>query len=565
MFENLAAGLGDAWWVLHSVGLVRHATKRWAEADFVLVGPGGVYVLEVKGGRVDRNGGIWTITDRNGRVDRPAEGPFDQAGGAAGALQLELAKTLRRADGCRVQVGYGVVLPDCELTAEGPDLERRILLDASPPLQSYTEFVEQLTTYWSGRLGPVHLTGADVDAVVAAVRPDFESRSSLRRVLDEVQEDQFRLTEQQARTQLELATTPRMLVEGGAGTGKTHLAVGDALAMARSGRRVLYACHTRALAHRLLQMHGEVPNLRIATWSSVMWDLVESAGLADRIPDDIDEESKWRAIIPQLAVEAAEQRNAPWDVVVVDEGQDLLREQSLRLLDHLLADGLERGSWRWFMDPHQDVFGDRGHGLAVALRSAAGSVRRLSVNCRNTTEIADAVHLLSGRSADTAEVHGPEVRWHHHDHSEGFGLVRPLRELLDEGVPSSAITVLTPGPIADRERERLSDGAGIQLVSLEWTLQGRERLTGVDSDEAVRCSSIQAFKGLESAVVLLAGMERLTSKQTRRMAYVGASRPTTMLAVSLHSSENEYLTQLSIEFAERQSEPCRTRESSWLS
>ncbi len=63
------ATLDDSWTVLHSVGLARHASKPWAEADVVLVGPPGVLVLEVKGGRLERRNGRWGFRNRFDHVN----------------------------------------------------------------------------------------------------------------------------------------------------------------------------------------------------------------------------------------------------------------------------------------------------------------------------------------------------------------------------------------------------------------------------------------------------------------------------------------------------------------
>jgi hypothetical protein len=51
---------GD-WAVLHSVGLTGHDCKPWAEIDFVLIGPPGIFCLEVKGGRVSRRADAGTL------------------------------------------------------------------------------------------------------------------------------------------------------------------------------------------------------------------------------------------------------------------------------------------------------------------------------------------------------------------------------------------------------------------------------------------------------------------------------------------------------------------------
>ena len=48
----------DDWTVLHSVGIANHPTQSQGEADFVVVIPGGgIFVLEVKGGRISYHDG----------------------------------------------------------------------------------------------------------------------------------------------------------------------------------------------------------------------------------------------------------------------------------------------------------------------------------------------------------------------------------------------------------------------------------------------------------------------------------------------------------------------------
>ncbi len=50
LFEVIREGPGGEWKALHSLGLAGYDRKPWTEADLVLVGPRGVFCLEVKGG-----------------------------------------------------------------------------------------------------------------------------------------------------------------------------------------------------------------------------------------------------------------------------------------------------------------------------------------------------------------------------------------------------------------------------------------------------------------------------------------------------------------------------------
>src|SRR5438094_111475 len=83
IFDQLMNAPGtDDWVCLHSLALARHQVKRRGEIDFLLLSRKGIYVLEIKGGRVARKNGLWIHTDRFGHESVHHESPFDQAGAA---------------------------------------------------------------------------------------------------------------------------------------------------------------------------------------------------------------------------------------------------------------------------------------------------------------------------------------------------------------------------------------------------------------------------------------------------------------------------------------------------
>jgi predicted RecB family endonuclease len=48
----------------HSLNISEHDYKLCGELDFVVLCPDGLFVLEVKSGRVSLHDGLWTYTDR---------------------------------------------------------------------------------------------------------------------------------------------------------------------------------------------------------------------------------------------------------------------------------------------------------------------------------------------------------------------------------------------------------------------------------------------------------------------------------------------------------------------
>ena len=76
----------------HSLNLPEHRKKQFSEADYVVVSPRGILVLEVKGGRLSMKQGIWSTTDRNGNKNEFSESPIVQAKDARVAVQDILQK-----------------------------------------------------------------------------------------------------------------------------------------------------------------------------------------------------------------------------------------------------------------------------------------------------------------------------------------------------------------------------------------------------------------------------------------------------------------------------------------
>src|SRR5258708_20969031 len=84
VFTRIHDELSNDWIALHSLGLTIHDAKPWAEIDFVLIGPPGVFCLEGKGGLISRREVIWYTTPQRGqnagRAQTLPASPFETVG-----------------------------------------------------------------------------------------------------------------------------------------------------------------------------------------------------------------------------------------------------------------------------------------------------------------------------------------------------------------------------------------------------------------------------------------------------------------------------------------------------
>lgn len=541
LFEIMRAELDNEWVVLHSLGLTIHERKPWAEIDFVLIGPPGVFCVEVKGGRIARRDGRWYFTNGANETTVKNEGPFEQVGGASAALTQLLHSKLPQLRAAAI--GYGVTTPDIPFEVTGPDIEPAIVYDARDRDQgeSFAAYMRRLPAYWHQRLEtqragrPVaKLERRDIDAVLDSLRGDFDLRPSLRSLIERTNEDLLRLTNEQHGVLRGLRDNPRTLVQGGAGTGKTLLAVEEARFQAASGRRVLYCCFNRQLATYVRAALRDNPGIDVRHLHGLLFARVAEAGIQDQLPSAEDADL-YTVFFPALCLEALQalDRVGEYDVLIIDEAQDLARSAYMEVFDALVKGGLADGRWSVFLDPYQDVFdGIAPEGLA-RLTSAAPARYRLSVNCRNTKPIAVTVALLSGVDCDaTLVVDGLEVEEHwYRDEPHQRRLMRDcLNRILSGGVRPEDIVILS-----HRRLEASGVREGLPGVPFPLARLDDEYDYGVP-DHVIRFSTIGAYKGLEADAALIIDIDDLSSSEALRALYVGASRPRAVLATFLAES-----------------------------
>lgn len=329
------------------------------EVDFVVgVEGAGIVCLEVKGGDVWHDGDGWW--QKRGGKDKQIE-PVRQAREACYALRDFIEKDPRWSQG-RLRWDHVVVLPHTELPADFdlPDCPRWKVIDRTDlphlvdrlreilvrqeldrPLLT-RHGVEQLATAMSGRGLPQR------DVVARALANDDAADA---------------LTEHQAVILDAIRLLNRVEVRGGAGSGKTFLAMEQARRLAQRGQRVALVCYSHGLASYLERIAATWPRNHQPAYVGEFHDLGKQwgapAGPGEALRTDQTIQF-WEHDLPlQMADLAA--RLAPghrFDAIVVDEAQDFADAWWDPLLA-ALRDPVEGGIYV-FSDEGQRVFNRHG-------------------------------------------------------------------------------------------------------------------------------------------------------------------------------------------------------------
>jgi hypothetical protein len=272
-----------------------------------------------------------------------------------------------------------------------------------------------------------------------------------------------------------------------------------------------------------------------------MSEVVDSAGRSSELPD-VDDDDLFGLFLPELALEVILESGLPrYDIVVVDEAQDLLRVEYLDVIEGLLGGPFDSTRWRFFWDPNQNLFGGIAATGLDRLRRTAAVDWPLTVNCRNTAPIATQVSLLSGVPlAAVLAPEGPavEIVWYESRESQHAAVEERLQQLMADGFLAPQLTVLS--------RYRLSSSVVESGVGQPLTDVTRGRL--YPDDGTVAFSTISSFKGLESDVVLLVDVDDLESPEGLASVYVGASRAQVALIVFLSATQRDRFQVLAREF-----------------
>lgn len=480
----------------HSLLLTHHEQKRVGEADFVILSIYGLFVLEVKGGSIKLEDGKWTTTGKNGA--NKIQDPFHQANTAVHAISNKVNDFLGSKKQ-RFAIGYGVVFPDCKFSQYGAEWDREMVCDRDD-MCNFNHWLRSLFNYWHDRPNnDMLLTQSDVDAFSLFLRPSFELIQPLFDQVKQVENSSVRLTEEQYHYVDIAMDNQRVICSGGAGTGKTFLAAEMARRMLNDDKNVLLVCKSSWLRHYL----------------------------TTRIPSD-------KLIVATISSVASAMRRAEFDafdVLIVDEGQDLLNFEDLHQLNHLVSGGFKEGQWYFFHDSNNqsNLLSSLEPDALDWLKSQSNPTNlKLRVNCRNTTNILGAIQ--SELQCDVGKptlVGGPEVI-EYRDGREGMTekLEALLGELQSSELNMGTITILSS---VQKRKSIVADlSYEVQNVISELDDYKVRKMPFA----GITFAQIKDFKGLENDVIILVDMphpDTLTTNDSTALHYVGMSRARAML------------------------------------
>ena len=525
MYLALRDGLPDDYYVYCNLRYLEAQRAREGEADFlVLHRTRGMLVIECKGNGVRcRGDGKWVRLER-GREVPMTRAPDQQARDQVHELEQEFRSRLAGAGlGLRrlpFTFGYAVAFPRGVRGVAGLplSLQDEIVYDARDLVRMGTRVPETLE-FWCRASGTVKPPSEQQFNRFRShvLNPQLSFIPCMGADMAAEAQQLHQLSQEQAAVLEGILHNRRLNVAGGAGSGKTMVALEAARLLACEGHTVQLLCFNRALGRFLDRCASTMDtgggSVRARHFHGLCAEAFKQH-LGQPISPPADGEARaafWEHEAPVVMLEALEAGKLDHaDHLVVDEGQDFCASW-WDVVQELMADR-DAGRLFIFHDSAQEIFG-RDNALPEA-----GATWRLTRNFRNTQAIAGVVHKL-GRvdmrpCARCPEGKPPSVHRQGSRRDTLKALERLVERLMVQNrVQPDQVVILTPHTRKNSTLAEVEELAGVPLASVPDQRDGR-----------VLHTTIGAFKGLESDVVILLDVDPEDEMCSRKARYVAASR-----------------------------------------
>jgi hypothetical protein len=491
----------------HSLNLTKHHRQRFGEVDFVIICEFGLFVFEVKGGGIEVNDCYWTSIDKDG-YKHDIKNPFRQAQDGMHAIVRSI-KESNKFNGMNIPIGYGVIFPSTLWNQSSAEWESSFICDERR-FKNFGKWLKSFFSHWHSKpVNRKYLLGEDdIVKIRNFLRPNFELVETLHHQLTRLKGDLVRLTEEQYRYLDIVTANKQVLCSGGAGTGKTFLAIELSRRLACSGKTVLLVCKSNWL-RRFLETRVENENVVISTVSSAKVDMKRAGVML-------------------------------YDALIVDEGQDLFDFEYIDILDSLIAYGLENGEWYFFHDVNNQsgIFIDAKAEVIELLQSYKPVSIPLTINCRNSTAILgkiqsrlqlDMGNVGTGAGPDVLEINVAKE-------ASALVLGDEITRLIQSGIAIGDITILSPLVFEESIVSDLSPRLLKKINKLDDFSVRSGNFNGIGFAEIIN------FKGLENEAIIVVDLPDPVSIQVSKDKapyYVAMSRARSYLCVLWNSVKGD--------------------------
>lgn len=545
LFRKLENAQYD-WTVIHSLDLAPSNYNRRTELDFVIVIPDtGILCVEVKSHtEIGFDGYSWY-------PESIKKSPFRQAQDARFSLRRRLVSTLGTFSA--TPIVHCCIFPNAEfivplnLSIQPFEVMDKRLFKACGTGNELCDALKEMVIRIikvDSEIAPLKstLSAQQIDCFVNfcfPIRIRRPERDSEIRFRDEELKKLLRVQQQPVMKLVNY--NPRVLVEGGAGTGKSLIGLGVARQKAAEGLRVGYLCFNRLIGQwATSQLSIDQNPLLIG--GSILRVLMSLTGV-----EVLDKESEclWGDIVLAIQERLTDPEYSDdfkFDYLVIDETQDILaRPELLDCISLLLDGGLTSGCYLMLGDFYNQVMTNH-RDFSDSFASLRGNSARwvLNENCRNYKAIGQIAMKLSRADQNTYSGYlrqgGGIHAWSLELYKDPEDQIQKIKKSIDlalaDGFLEEDITLLSFCAEHNSVLPKLRSSCTFSFTNYEGL--------GVNG---IRWSSVHAYKGLENKVIIITDVSPSGPGFERNRFYTGITRAQERLYLFCHASGASQLTE----------------------
>ena len=537
------------WIVLHSLNLSQHTQRLYGEIDFLILIPGsGIFVMEVKGGDVKCVNGVWYFTDKFKNTYTSNVGPFNQARDAMfslrKAIEVEFGKGHKLT---KILSGFFCAFPHVSFDKHSVEYESWQILDKDS-IENGTEsffknLVQQFIQKYNGQRWFTEKDSLpdadDLNKLCDFLRGDFERIRTVNERLIEFDKQVNTYTGEQFRILDSIQLNERSVTQGSAGTGKTMIAIESAVRAAAEGKTVFLTCYNRLIGEWMQnQVYEWKDKITVSSLHSYLFEQSKGFNYDETQDSKQDFYSKY---LPNLLKDIFQKGiSTKFDKLIIDEGQDLIREEYLSLFDSMLIGGLGSGNWEIYGDfERQAIFSQLSKDEMLLLISKYSQPTKflLKINCRNTRQIGEETSIISGFEKPPfllEHLEGVPVEYiFYKDETDQANLLgEQLKKLSDSDLPFNDLIIVSTRKFENSCSNHISDFSIKELKNTSEIVKNKNFFG---------FATVQSYKGMESNYVIMTDIQDLTSDVAKSLLYVGMSRAKYGLILLISESmRNEY-------------------------
>lgn len=508
-FEALKAGLPD-FHIFYNCDWTESAKKnspsKDGEADFIVAHEDfGFITLEVKGGVVSREGQQWYSKGRKGIFK--IKNPVEQARVSKHVIIRMLQENWPRMPYVRAK--HGVILPHSGRPKSDKPLGADMGLEIFAFSEDMPNLAERVLQMFLVEEGQDHrkygkLGSVGIEILHDLFTSDFKLDLSLASELDLYDNKLSQMTEEQTKLLSFIGNHERILITGGAGSGKTHLAKKIAIDLANDGKKVQVMYFNRPIQKSVAKELQDEKGISVETFHGLAnRSLGSKLSLENKVDFEHLEQNFFGLIL--------DEKGPKFDALIIDEAQDFNSDWIEALM--LCVSNTGDGKVVVFSDDNQNIYTS----TALLPKLIGSKPFTLSENVRNTEPIFEfSQSYYSGVTNKGSQVKGPNVRFIEADANLEKQILRDVNKLINhEGVPRENIAVLTL--------------ANIENSLVRGLAEKFPRSDDDNANSSVIFDSAWRFKGLERQVVLLCDVDEQIGKTS--LLYVALTRARSLLQI----------------------------------